>query len=413
MSEKKKNFLQTILFVLFLFGGVCLLEKLPKWLTIPYGSLDDMMVEAASPSADPGTAPDATHTKKKRVASVVIGRLGYVLYDDGTATVTDETAAMEGLEAKAVDIIIPSNVSYKGKTYTVTTIGQKCFYNGGDDDRYYGRIVLPDTIQTIEKGAFCQVNCKELVIPDSVTKVEGYGFYKLTVERDFYYPSGCTEIPKGALYGLTVKNGILVIPETITKLGERAISTGSPVRILCDPAEIGSGAFVRLPYDKTEIGGKQGFVLEDGMLLSKDKTELIKYLKPTSNDIIIPDTIQRVHAYAFENIDTYGFQQEHENRDLTFQVHLPEGLTELETGTFSGCDWLDTLYLPASLEKIADRVFVEDRIGLVQTLVFQSSKPPEVGKGNEVKKVKIEAKEANLEEFKTSLEGRLQYEQLY
>ena len=85
----------------------------------------------------------------------------------------------------------------------------------------------------------------------------------------------------------------------------------------------------------------------------------------------------------------------------------------LETGTFSGCDWLDTLYLPASLEKIADRVFVEDRIGLVQTLVFQSSKPPEVGKGNEVKKVKIEAKEANLEEFKTSLEGRLQYEQLY
>ncbi len=149
------------------------------------------------------------------------------------------------------------------------------------------------------------------------------------------------------------------------------------------------------------------------MLLSKDKAELIKYLKPTSSDIIIPDTIQHIHAYAFENIDTYGFQQEHENRDLTFQVHLPEGLTELETGTFSGCDWLDTLYLPASLEKIADRVFVEDRIGLVQTLVFQSSKPPEVGKGNEVKKVKIEAKEANLEEFKTSLEGRLQYEQLY
>ncbi len=368
---------------------------------------------AQAAASDPKGQPEPVSVRKKRVASVVIGRLGYVLYDDGTATVTDEAAVMEGLEAKAVDIIIPSKVSYGGKSYTVTTIGQKCFYSGGDNEHFYGRIVLPDTIQTIEKGAFCQVNCEKLVVPDSVTKVESYGFYKLTVKQDFYYPSGCTEIPKGALYELTVRDGILVIPETITKLGERAVSTFSPVRILCDPDEIGSGAFVKLPSDKIEIGGRQGFVLEDGMLLNKDKTELIKYLKPTSSDIVIPDTIQRIHAYAFENVDTYAFQQEQEKKELTFRVYLPEGLTELETGTFSGCYWLDTLYLPASLEKIADRTFAEARLGVVQTLVFQSAKPPEIGKENKVGGVRLESEEANPEEFKASFKGKLQYGQLY
>ena len=152
-------------------------------------------VQAADSTGQPDLTgqPAPAPVKRKQTASVVIGRLGYVLFDDGTATVTDETGAAAGLKAKAADITIPSHISYQGKRYTVTAIGQKCFSDGKMGRQNYGRIVLPDTIRTIEMGAFYEVSCEELVIPDSVTTIEEYAFYDMTVKKDFYYPAGATE----------------------------------------------------------------------------------------------------------------------------------------------------------------------------------------------------------------------------
>ena len=401
---KKRSFYKTILFVLLLFGGICLLEKLPKLLTISNSSFSGIIAEAADPSSD------IVHARKKQIASVVNGRLGYILFDDGTATVTDETGAAAGLKAKAADIIIPSHISYQGKRYTVTAIGQKCFSDGKDGKQNYGRIVLPDTIQTIGMGAFYEVSCEELVIPDSVTTIEEYAFYDMKVKKDFYYPAGATEILRGTLNYINVEDGFLVIPETITRLHSLAIGTSSSVRFLCDPLEIEPFAIVWI-YGEIETGGKNGFVVENGMLLNRDKTELIKCFRATSTKIVVPDTVRRIHPFAFCNTDVNELPKGTEGIwfDLPegVEIYLPEGLTELEMNSFYRCKWIDRVFLPASLKKIEEKVFATNQI----TLVFQSEQLPEVGKDNWVREVDVP--DAFLKNYQDGLKGRLQYEKIY
>ena len=178
MGRKKILFTFAVGCLIFL-GGYLLIEFSEKAVA---SAAEENSAIVQTASSDPRTVSEAVRTRKKLVASIVVGRLGYNLYNDGTATVTDETGAVAGLKAKAADIIIPSHVSYQGKRYTVTAIGQKCFSDGKDGEQKYGRIVLPDTIQTIGMGAFYEVSCEELVIPDSVTTIENYAFYGMTVK---------------------------------------------------------------------------------------------------------------------------------------------------------------------------------------------------------------------------------------
>ena len=257
-------------------------------------------------------------------------------------------------------------------------------------------------------GAFYKVSCEELVIPDSVTTVEEYAFCGMSVKKDFYYPAGATEIPRGALLGMVVENGCLVIPETITRLYYWAIGTSSPVRLLCEPDGIDPFAIFRLSGE-IEIGGKNGFVVENGMLLNKDKTELIKCVKATSMKIVVPDTVRRIHPFAFCYTDVQDLQKEAEER---VRIYLPEGLTELEVGTFYGNEWIDRVFLPASLKKIGEGVFVTNYPENTQiTVVFQSEQVPEIGENNEVKEVDVP--DAFLKKYRDVLERRLQYEKIY
>ncbi len=405
MLEKRKKLEKNFVLIFLILFGVYIIGRFLKIFPVSVPRKNPSTVQAAEATL---IGSSDIHIQRKQTTSIVIGRLGYALFNDGTATVTDEAGAAMGLKSKTVDITIPASIFYQGKKYTVTVIGQKCFFDREDGKQNYGKIVLPDTIQTIGMGAFYKVSCEELVIPDSVTTVEEYAFCGMSVKKDFYYPAGATEIPRGALLGMVVENGCLVIPETITRLYYWAIGTSSPVRLLCEPDGIDPFAIFRLSGE-IEIGGKNGFVVENGMLLNKDKTELIKCVKATSMKIVVPDTVRRIHPFAFCYTDVQDLQKEAEER---VRIYLPEGLTELEVGTFYGNEWIDRVFLPASLKKIGEGVFVTNYPENTQiTVVFQSEQVPEIGENNEVKEVDVP--DAFLKKYRDVLERRLQYEKIY
>ena len=405
MIEKRKKLEKNFVLIFLILFGVYIIGRFLKIFPVSVPRKNPSTVQAAEATL---IGSSDIHIQRKQTTSIVIGRLGYALFNDGTATVTDEAGAAMGLKSKTVDITIPASIFYQGKKYTVTVIGQKCFFDREDGKQNYGKIVLPDTIQTIGMGAFYKVSCEELVIPDSVTTVEEYAFCGMSVKKDFYYPAGATEIPRGALLGMVVENGCLVIPETITRLYYWAIGTSSPVRLLCEPDGIDPFAIFRLSGE-IEIGGKNGFVVENGMLLNKDKTELIKCVKATSMKIVVPDTVRRIHPFAFCYTDVQDLQKEAEER---VRIYLPEGLTELEVGTFYGNEWIDRVFLPASLKKIGEGVFVTNYPENTQiTVVFQSEQEPEIGENKEVKEVDVP--DAFLKKNRDVLERRLQYEKIY
>ncbi len=87
MREKNQNKIWSAIFLIFF--GIFLIT-----------GFDDITV--VSKQTDIDVTPP-----KKYMTSVVFGRLGYVLYDNGTAAVVDETGAVAGLQTEAVDIISP------------------------------------------------------------------------------------------------------------------------------------------------------------------------------------------------------------------------------------------------------------------------------------------------------------------
>ncbi len=170
-----------------------------------------------------------------------------------------EVTEMPNSEKYAGDIVIPETVSYEGKEYKVTRIGEKAFH--GDD---LTSIVIPNSVKTIAKEAFN--TCYKLTsvtIGNSVTTIEEAAFNGCRVLETLTIPSSVTSIEKGAFAGCGITS--LVIEDAPVSLGYNAFGTcknlvsvdlGNNIKI------IGSYAFydcdklpsITIPNSVTEIG---------------------------------------------------------------------------------------------------------------------------------------------------------------
>lgn len=96
-----------------------------------------------------------------------IGELKYTLKGD-QATVTGAVAGT----SFSGELVIPASVTYEGKAYTVTEIGNFAFSNYD-----ISSVSIPETVTTIGGGAF--QSCTQLVsvtIPKSVITITGAAF---------------------------------------------------------------------------------------------------------------------------------------------------------------------------------------------------------------------------------------------
>ena len=141
---------------------------------------------------------------------------------------------------------------------------------------------------------------------------EGYGYYTntvqipstITVEGETYTVTG---IQEKAFYSCPeLKN--VQIPSTVSTIGAQAFDE-SPVlsKITVDPTN-------------------QNFYADNnGILFNKTQTELIFCPKTFSGAYTVPEDVQKIHAFAFNNC-----------KQIT-SVVLPNGLKRIEDGAFYDC----------------------------------------------------------------------------
>lgn len=90
-----------------------------------------------------------------------------------TATTTYKASRSKATTEYMGNITIPSEITWKGDTYKVTSIGYATFMNC----KSLGTVTLPNTITKIEQSAFSDCSLTSIKLPQSVTEIEKYAFF--------------------------------------------------------------------------------------------------------------------------------------------------------------------------------------------------------------------------------------------
>lgn len=269
------------------------------------------------------------------------GPIYYEFNEDGTAT-------LYHVDNSVTSVTIPSKVTYDGKEYTVTTIGNSAFFGFSDlktvtipntvttidDYAFEGcssltSVTIPSSVKTIGNCAFSNCAITNIVIPEGVTAIGESAFCDCLNLTSISIPSSVKSIGDYAFSGCTIKN--IVIPEGVETIGlgafeyngiesESSISLSIPQSV----KTIGDGAFMDCPLTTITVAEEsENFSAEDAVLFNKDKTEIVAYsCGKTNTSYTIPETVTSIRPYAF-----WGCK-------LT-TITIPSGVTSIGDGSFS------------------------------------------------------------------------------
>ena len=234
-----------------------------------------------------------------------------------TAEVTSNPDNYQG------DVTIPESFEYGGMTYSVISIGEKAFYATGVTS-----IIIPNSVTNIGDEAFR--SCRELTsvtIGNSVVSIGQYTFWGTSLTS-------------------------VTIPGSVTTIGEGAF--------------IGNSRMTSITVDESNTS----YMSEDGVLLSKDGTELIVYpIAKAATVYTIPDGVTSIGIMAFSNcngltsvtipnsvtsISDYAFYQCSHLSSAT----IPNSVTSIGFAAFSGCYNLTSVTIPDGATSIGSDVFV-------------------------------------------------------
>ena len=245
-------------------------------------------------------------------------------------------------------IIIPERVLAGGKTYTVTSIGDRAF-NGCDA---LTSVTFPATLTSIGDYAF--FGCSALTsvtFPASLTSIGDYAFYNCEALTSVTFPATLTSIGDYAFSGCSALTSVDLSSTSLTSIGYETFrdcdaltsvafpasltSIGDYAFMYCDAltsvdlsstslTSIGNYAFwecdvltsVAFPASLTSIGyyafkdcdaltnltvdeSNPAFASRDNVLYSKNLDTLVCYPTGANKEVVIPDIVCSVREGAF------------------------------------------------------------------------------------------------------------------
>ena len=307
---------------------------------------------------------------------------GYDFTIDGICYTTlggDSVEVGKNTNAKGA-IIIPETVKTV-ITYRVVGIGDAAFLGCTS----LTSITIPNSVTNIGISAF--YGCSSLLsisIPNNVTNIDNNAFRGCTSLTSVTIPNSVMSIGDYAFYGCTGLTSI-TIPNRVTYIGEytfKGCTSLTSVTIGESVSEIGKSAFESCTSLTSVVWNAihcVNFIIPDAPFPNSvtsftfgEKVEHVPaylcYDMSVLASITIPNSVTSIGGGAFSgcssltsvtipnsvtSIGTYAFQ----GCSSLSSVTIPNNVTSIEAGAFSGCSSLTSITIPNSVTSIGSSAF--------------------------------------------------------
>ena len=222
-------------------------------------------------------------------------------------------------------LVIPAEVTLNGKKYTVTKIGDDALHaQSGAGDTYNLNYYMRETIE-------------EIVLPNTITEIGEMAFCSQEKLKRINIPSTVSSIGNYAFcycYGLES----ITIPNSVTSIGEHVFGECSSLESITIPnnvTSIGDYAFsscsglesITIPNSVTSIGNDAFFRCS------------------SLASITIPNSVTSIGDYAFEDCSSLA------------SITIPNSVTSIGNSVLSGCSSLASITIPNSVTSIGTEAF--------------------------------------------------------
>lgn len=230
------------------------------------------------------------------------------------------------------NVSIPGTVSYGGKTYTVTEIGEMAFQGCSE---LLG-VNIPNTVIAIQYQAFS--NCsglKSIVIPNSVTLIEQAAFSGCTELTYLTLSNSISRICPQAFEGCTALTNI-VIPNSVSEIGGLAFEGCKGLESLLIPNTvvlIEDGAFFG-------CSGLETILVEEGNPNYDSRDNCNAIIETDCNKLLTGC----VNTTIPNSIDSIGVMAFYECTALS-SISIPNSILSIGSAAFFGCEGLSSVHI--------------------------------------------------------------------
>ena len=224
---------------------------------------------------------------------------------------------------------------------SVTTIGNSAFYECNS----LTSINIPNSVTTIGNSAFCECDSLTSInIPNSVTTIGNSAFCECDSLTSINIPNSVTTIGNSAFCDCDYLTSIN-IPNSVTTIGDSAFCECNSLTSITIPCSVVT--IIGNPFDHwygNLYNESKAFIYEDHVLFNKNKTTLIAYRAEETN-YTIPNSVTTIGEGAFSGCES-----------LT-SINIPNSVTTIGNYAFCGCTSLTSINIPNSVTTIGNSAF--------------------------------------------------------
>lgn len=269
-----------------------------------------------------------------------------IMYNINAKTGLTEVVANPSHQYKG-DIVIPEVITYEGKEYTVTAIGESAFFQ-----RNITSITFPNSITSVGRAAFyCCSLLDSVVLPEKVTVIGDMLFANCTSLRRVVIPEGLTLIDNSA-FNSCYSLDSLIIPNSVTRIEDWAFALCKGltyVEMSRGLTYVGRGAFGDCSALNTviipDLSSWSMINFGDYNSNPLTTTKTLKINNEEIRDLVIPDDVTYIGDYAFRGCT-----------NIT-SVTMGENVTKIGTSAFNGCKNCASITIGENVTSIGSGAF--------------------------------------------------------